>query len=59
MLHNVRLERPIRGALPTPASEGTETRVTTFGYDGRGYVSSVENKVSETVNEYDLSRTVI
>ena len=31
--------------------KGTKTRVTTFGYDPRGYVSSVENKVSDTVTD--------
>ena len=31
--------------------KGTKTRVTMFGYDPRGYVSSVENKVSDTVTD--------
>jgi RHS repeat-associated protein len=31
--------------------KGTKTRVTTFGYDPRGYVSSVRNKVSDTVTD--------
>jgi RHS repeat-associated protein len=58
----VRLELP--GQVPTiydydaegylqtvSRTRGTQTRLTTFGYDGRGYVASVGNKVSETVTD--------